>query len=160
MSRKKTILAPEPGVEYNYAKEGRGRKPKDTRRTMKVTMTADYRGENDDELCFMFRGATMELLRRVFDFLIGGGNGIAKSYRADYYFEQSIRHRQHDHLLTPDSRIIVTPIEPNYGFASLEDMIILIEARLHYEWPVVFWYEKDVEKWLNMFEMPRKAYKT
>lgn len=152
------IYGPEPGVNYNIKREGRGRPRKDNRRVMKILMTVDYRGENDDELCFMFRGATMELLKRVFDYLIGGGNGIAKGYKIDYYFEQGIRHRQHDHILTPESRLIVTPQEPNFYFASVDDMVLLIDARLHAEWPVVFWYEKDVNKWLNMLEMPRKAY--
>lgn len=158
--RRKTINAPLPGVDYHRRQQGRGRPCKDMRRIMKILMTVDYRGVDDDELCFMFRGADMELLRRVFDFLVAGkpnGNGIARDYRIEHYYEQGIVHRERDHLLMPSSRIIVTPVEPNLRLVSVEDMVLLIEQRLRAEWPVVFWYEKDVNRWLNMYEMPRQA---
>ncbi len=106
----------------------RGRPPKDRRLHLFVAATIDYRGEQDDQLTFVFRGASQQLLEQVFRHLIGRGYGIAREAVV----------REETDIVRRDGkgyyRVAVRLTTPNYDFCSLNDMQLLIEAtmkRLH-----------------------------
>ena len=89
-----------------------------------VTWCYDWRGINDDELTFMFKGAEPEMIKEVFRFLCAKGNGCARGYRIEY---------GHDAIRRPNHcyhRLMVTLVEWDRHFASPDDMMLLIESRL------------------------------
>lgn len=121
----------------------RGRPTKDNRPHALIAAAIDYRGPHDDVLTFMFRGTSFDLVSRVFSFLIGKGNGIAK--KATVTEEHDIIRRNGKGYW----RIAVELSEPNFDFCSLDSMRILIEAGLHRQHPcTVHWLSLD--KFLNV----------
>lgn len=108
-----------------------------------IAATIDYRGTNDDILTFVFRGSSFDTVSRVFQFLIGGGNGIAK--KATVSEEHDIIRRNGKGYW----RIAVEISEPNFNFCSLDSMQVLIEATLRKQHPcTVHWLPLD--KFLNV----------
>lgn len=86
-----------------------------------IAAAIDYRGEHD-ELVYLFRGCTHAACVKVFDWLVGGGRGIARS---------AIVTEEHDVVRRNGFgywRIAVSLCEPNYTFATFESQKILIEA--------------------------------
>lgn len=86
-----------------------------------VAVAVDYR---EGSLTFLFRGACWSQLVCAFSFLVGQGRGVA--HDATIYPDHDAAARNGKGLWY----YAVELIEPNYHFASLEDMKILIEARL------------------------------
>ena len=84
----------------------------------------DWRGKKDDELVFMFKGAPADMLKDVFRFLCAGGSGCAKGYVIEYDHDP-VRRQGHCY-----HRLMVKLMEWNEHFASPQDMMLLIEARL------------------------------
>lgn len=64
--------------------------PKRPRRN--VAMAIDWQGDGDDRLTFVFAGADVDMLRKVFEPLCASANGIATGFRIES--QQSIRWRQ------------------------------------------------------------------
>ena len=98
-----------------------------------VAYTIDYRGGNDNLLSFVFRGTTTETLRNVFSFLCPKNKegvvekGIAKGF---------VLQAEHDILSRNGKgyrRLSVILDTPDLNFASIDDMCLLIEARLKAE---------------------------
>jgi len=83
----------------------------------------DYRGDNDDQLTFVFLGADTDVIKAVFRWLIAGGN-IAKGFLLKD--EHACVWRNGKHFWRVSAQID----SPNYEFASLDDMCLLIESRL------------------------------
>ena len=86
-----------------------------------IAAAVDYRGEHD-ELVYLFRGCTYDACVKVFDWLVGGGRGIARA---------AIVTEEHDVVRRNGFgywRIAVILREPNYTFATFESQKILIEA--------------------------------
>ena len=126
-----------------FRRTKRGRPQKDKSRHALIAAAIDYRGPHDDILTFVFRGTSFETVSRVFSFLIGGGNGIAK--KATVTEEHDIIRRNGKGYW----RIAVEITEPNFDFCSLDSMRILIEAGLHRHHPcTVHWLPLD--KFLNV----------
>ena len=115
----------------------RGRPQKDSYRPLHVVAVVDDRDAQDGEVCFQFRGANRQLLTRTFDYLIGCGHGIAQ--RVTVREAHDVIRRIGKNL----QRIEVTLHEPNFRFASLSDMKLLIEATLKRLYPCHF-------QWLNL----------
>ncbi len=121
----------------------RGRPLKDRRKHLFIAATVDYRGANDDQLFFVFRGASQRLIAEAFKFLIGKGNGIARE--AVITEEHDIIHRNAKGFW----RIAVEIREPNFIFCALEDQKLLIEATLKRLHPcTLHWL--TIEKFLNV----------
>lgn len=126
-----------------FRRTKRGRPQKDKSRHALIAAAIDYRGPHDDILTFVFRGTSFETVSRVFSFLIGGGNGIAK--KATVTEEHDIIRRNGKGYW----RIAVEITEPNFDFCSLDSMRILIEAGLRRLHPcTVHWLPLD--KFLNV----------
>lgn len=112
----------------------RGRPQKNSFRPLHVVAVVDDRDAQDGELCFQFRGANRQLLTRTFDYLIGCGHGIAQ--RVTIREAHDVIRRIGKNL----QRTEVTLHEPNFRFASLSDMKLLIESTLkrlhpcHFQW--------------------------
>lgn len=108
-----------------------------------IAATVDYRGEHDEQV-FIFRGCTHVECVKVFDWLVGGGRGIARS---------AIVTEEHDIVRRNGFgywRIVVSLREPNYTFATLDSQKILIEAafKRHLS-PCRFqWF--SIDKFLNV----------
>ncbi len=121
----------------------RDKRHKDERRHILIAATIDYRGENDDILTFVFRGASVDLMTKVFTYLIGKGHGIASAAKVT---------EEHDIIRRNGKgywRVAVELREPNFDFCSLPDMQILIEAVIRRLHPAtVHWLTLD--KFLNV----------
>lgn len=108
-----------------------------------IAATVDYRGEHDEQV-YIFRGCTHVECVKVFDWLVGGGRGIARS---------AIVTEEHDIVRRNGFgywRIAVSLREPNYTFATLDSQKILIEAafKRHLS-PCRFqWF--SIDKFLNV----------
>lgn len=121
----------------------RGRPLKDRRKHLLIAATIDYRGQNDDQLFFVFRGAGQKLITEVFRFLIGNSYGIARE--AVISEENDIIRRNGKGYW----RIAVEIRKPDFFFCSLNDMRILIEATLKRLHPcTVHWL--TIDKFLNV----------
>lgn len=107
-----------------------------------VAVAIDYRGEQDDCLTFLFRGACWSQLVCAFSFLVGQGRGVA--HDATIYLDHDAEARNGKGLWY----YAVELMEPNYHFASLDDMKLLIEARLtrHHQCKVKW---MSLERFLN-----------
>lgn len=94
----------------------------------KIAYSIDYRGINEEHLSFIFRGADVETLLKVFSFLcpINGG-GIAKNFKLKQ--EHDVCYRQGKGYW----RFAVILYEPNLAFTSIEDISLLVEARMKAE---------------------------
>ena len=108
-----------------------------------IAATVDYRGEHDEQV-YIFRGCTHVECVKVFDWLVGGGRGIARS---------AIVTEEHDIVRRNGFgywRIAVSLREPNYTFATLDSQKILIEAAFkHHLSPCRFqWF--SIDKFLNV----------
>ena len=126
-----------------FRRTKRGRPQKDKSQHALIAAAIDYRGPHDDILTFVFRGTSFETVSRVFSFLIGGGNGIAK--KATVTEEHDIIRRNGKGYW----RIAVEITEPNFDFCSLDSMRILIEAGLRRLHPcTVHWL--SIDKFLNV----------
>ena len=90
-----------------------------------IAFTYDWRGREDDQLVFFFKGATRDILRDTFHYLCSGENGMAGGYelRVGYDVERLWRHTY--------ERLEVWITDYNRHFATLADCLALIEARLH-----------------------------
>lgn len=109
-----------------------------------VVFSIDYRGDNDDLITFVFMGAFWDTIARVFKFLCRP-NGIASGF--SQYEEHACVMRNGKGY----RRICVQLSAPNFHFASISDMCILIEARLHAEqYPCRVKFYKDYEKFINL----------
>lgn len=86
-----------------------------------VAASVDIRGE-DEEPTFLFRGCTQKSVVAVFDWLVGNGNGIARSATVTEEHDP-IRRNGYGYW-----RYAVALHSPNYTFASLDAQKILIEA--------------------------------
>lgn len=109
-----------------------------------VVFSYDYRGNDDDILTFVFMGAHWDTITRVFKFLCCP-NGIAPGFS---------QYEEHACIMRNGKgyrRICVELPEPNYHFASLSDMCLLVEARLHAEqYPCRVKLYRDYEKFINI----------
>jgi hypothetical protein len=109
-----------------------------------VVFSIDYRGNDDDVLTFVFMGAHWDTITRVFKFLCCP-NGIARGFS---------QYEEHACIMRNGKgyrRICVELPEPNYHFASLSDMCLLVEARLHAEqYPCRVKLYRDYEKFINI----------
>ena len=121
----------------------RGRPLKDRRKHLLIAASIDYRGVDDDQLFFVFRGAGQQMLTKVFSYLVGRGHGIAR---------EVVITEEHDCIRRNGKgfwRIAVEIVEPNFHFCSLDDMKILIEATLRRLHPcTVHWL--PIAKFLNV----------
>lgn len=129
-------------MKLNLSKK-RGRPLKDNRKHIYVAATIDYRGVNDDQLFFVFRGASFHLISQTFCSLIGKGGGIAR---------EAVVSEEHDVVRRNGKgywRIAVEIREPNFLFASLDDQKILIEAMLKRLHPCTFHW-LPIDKFLNV----------
>ena len=99
-----------------------GPKPRELRR--RIAFCLDYRGQNDDELVFLFKGATEEILRQTFDFLCADGKGIAKGYRIASSHDV-VHLRRHCY-----ERLEIWLDDINTDFSSLQDIVTLIDSHL------------------------------
>jgi len=121
----------------------RGRPRKDRRPHYLIAATVDYRGPDDDQLTFVFRGLTMSMLRKAFTYLVGQQNGIAR---------QVIIIEEHDIIRRNGKgfwRLAVSVHDPNYQFASLDDMKLLISGVLTRLYScTVRWF--PIDKFLNI----------
>lgn len=100
------------------------RSRENNKESVDVTYCYDYRGKHDDELTFMFKGATSSMLECVFKFLCGGGRGIADGFKILY---------DHDPIRRAGCvyhRLCVTLINRHERFATLDSIMLLIQARL------------------------------
>ena len=108
-----------------------------------VAVSVDYRGENDDELTFVFRGAPYNTIVTIFRYLIGGGCGIAQGARVKKEYD-IVRRIGYGY-----ERVAAYMVQPDFRFASLDSQKILIEALLHrYLNCSVEWM--DYDKFLNV----------
>lgn len=122
----------------------RKKKEPEVRPQSYVVYSIDYRGDDDNILTFVFMGAYWDAITKVFRFLCGP-NGIAKGF-AQYEEHACIMRNGKGYR-----RICVEIDTPNYNFASLEDMRLLIEARVHNEqYPCKIKYYSDYEKFINI----------
>ena len=121
----------------------RGRPLKDRRRHLLIAAAVDYRGKNDDQLFFLFRGCGLQLIQRTFQYLVGRGHGIAE--KAVVHEETDIVHRNGKGYC----RLAVELLTPNFHFTSLDDMKILIEATLKRLHPCTFHW-LNINKFLNV----------
>lgn len=125
------------------ARRKRGRPLKDRRNHLLIAATTDYRGDHDDELCFVFRGAGHQLISDTFHYLVGHSHGIAQ--RAVVFDETDVIRRNGKGFF----RTAVQLVEPDFGFCSVSDMKILIEATLKRLHPCdVHWL--DINEFLNV----------
>ena len=107
-----------------------GRPLKDRRRHLLIAATTDFRGPDEDQLFFLFRGASHRLLSDVFRFLTEEHDTIKRNGKGYW-------------------RMAVKLCEPNYHFCSLDDMRILIDAAFHRHHPCsVHWL--TIDKFLNV----------
>ena len=124
-----------------FAKRGRPRK--DRRLHRLVAAAVDYRGINDDQLTFLFRNVDRDVLIQTFQFLVGRGHGIAA---------KAVVTEEHDIIRRNGKgywRYAVEIREPNFSFASLEDMQLLISARISKAQPAsVRWF--NIQQFLNI----------
>lgn len=109
--------------------------------TWRIGYSVDWRGENDDQLTFVFAGAWISLLKRVFNFF---GQTLFKSYNIE--LDQSCVLRN-GHVY---NRLAVTIIDPFLDMASVDTMRLVIERRLHSEVRCDVVYFNDYEKFLNI----------
>ena len=90
----------------------------------RIAFAIDYRGRNDDEPVYVFRGAPRWLLTQAFTYLVSNGNGIAEGFiingEHDCKYRNGFGYR----------RLAVYLKQPNTNFASLDAQIVLIEAVL------------------------------
>lgn len=107
-----------------------------------IIYAIDYRGNNDDVLTFVFEGAIWDAITSVFRFLCCP-NGIAQGFTQ--YEEHAPKWRQKKGY----RRIAVEINHPNFDFASLDDMRILVESRLQAEMNCKITYYKDYEEFIN-----------
>lgn len=95
---------------------------------VRCAVAIDYRGDNDDELTYVVVGfEDVKILRRIFDWLCGNGNGLFKSYRIEH--EHSVVDMQRKHYW----RWAVYINEPNTRMLSPEEALLLIAARIEAE---------------------------
>lgn len=122
------------------------RRPKpapDARHKCGCNFSHVYLGAFDDILTFVFKGPRMQDIEAVFDFLVADGNGIAKGYRL---------WEDHDPVERNGIaywRVNASLEEPDFRFASVDDMATLIEARLGREISGRIRYFKDYAKFVN-----------
>ncbi|MBF1601155.1 MAG: hypothetical protein HXO29_02785, partial [Prevotella sp.] len=81
-----------------------------------VAYTIDYRGQHDDKLTFLFRGACWAQLVHTFAFLVGKGRGIAQDAFIYRCTDAVARNGKGSWYYA------VELDEPNFHFSSLEDM--------------------------------------
>lgn len=109
-----------------------------------VVFSIDYRGNDDDVLTFVFMGAHWDTITRVFTFLCCP-NGVAKGFT---------QYEEHACIMRNGKgyrRICIELQEPNHLFASVDDIIILVEARLHAEqFPCRVRFYPDYETFINI----------
>lgn len=103
----------------------RGRPPRQT--CWNIAASVDYRGVDDDQLTFVFRGVPFRTVSRVFRQLIGNGHGIAQGARVEEETDVVRRNGKGYY------RVAAQMKEPNFHFASLDSQKILIEALFHRE---------------------------
>lgn len=129
--------------QRRFEKRKRGRPLKDRRKHLQIAATIDYRGTDDDVLTFVFRGVGQQLITKVFQYLVGHSHGIAR---------EAVVTEEHDIIRRNGKgywRIAAEIHDPNYHFASLDDMQLLIEATLRRLHPcTVHWM--PIEKFLNV----------
>lgn len=109
-----------------------------------IAASVDYRGANDDELTFVFRGAPFRLIQQVFAHLINNGHGIARE--AIIEEETDIVRRNGKGYY----RVAVAMIEPDYFFASLDCMKLLIEQAVMRLYPRCKFQWFALDEWLNI----------
>lgn len=119
-----------------------GRPPKDRRRFIRVAAAVDYRGDDDAQLCFLFRGAPISLVADAFRFLVADGKGIAKAVEV---------RSEHDALRRMGKgfwRIVAEVREPDLFFCSIHDMQLLIASwfRRHHPCSVAW---MPIDRFLN-----------
>lgn len=90
----------------------------------RVAYTYDYRGVDDDRLVFLFKGATVGMLRLVFDLLSGSANGLITGYdiRQGHDVVRLWRHCY--------ERLEVWVEGFNPRIASVADILTILQARL------------------------------
>lgn len=89
-----------------------------------VQYAIDYRGPEEDQLTFVFVGIDSDTIREVFQWLIAGGN-IANGFLLKDEHAPFYRHGKYFWRVSAQLDC------PNYAFASVDDMCLLIESRLH-----------------------------
>ena len=89
-----------------------------------ISYAIDYRGKDDDQLTFVFVGTDSDTIRQVFQWLIAGGN-VAKGFLLKD--EHACVWRNGKYYW----RVSAQMSYPNLAFASIDDMCLLIESRLH-----------------------------
>lgn len=116
----------------------------------RVAFTFDWRGPQDDELMFLFKGATRELLENAFGYLCGGSAGLAKGFEIREAHDV-VRLWRHQY-----ERLEVWLDGYNPAFASLKDTVALIDARLRatVRGEVDFYL---IEDWMNLTDRDTAA---
>lgn len=92
-----------------------------------IAFTHDWQGQHDNELVILFAGATDEMLVSVFTYLCAGGKGIADGFRIEEQ-EAPVWRNGYVH-----DRLAVRLIGYHSEYASIDNMMLLIEARLRPE---------------------------
>ena len=88
-----------------------------------IAYSLDWRGSDDELPVFVFVGATYELLRSVFLWIIGGGH-VAKGFKIEREHACIMRNGKHYW------RWAVELKEWNQTFCSRQDLCTLIESRI------------------------------
>lgn len=131
------MTKPKPGTH-------RGRSKFNGLPVMPIAASVDYRGDNDDELTFVFRGASQELITETFAQLVGTTSGIARGATVT---------TEHDCIRRNAKgfwRVAVRMSEPDFRFASLDTQRTLIERTLRrlYRACTVTWF--PYQQFLNI----------
>jgi len=118
-----------------------GRPLKDRRKHVRIIATWEEE-DNGRDIRYHFRGITKMVLHKAFTFLIGNGNGIARSFRI---WEQHDVIRRNAHGFW---RVTVAITEPNHHFCSLESQRLLIESTVRRLHPCTLHWT-DLDRFLN-----------
>lgn len=113
-----------------------------------VAFSYDLRGRDDNQLMFLFKGATASLLRRVFDPFVESGVMTGYSLRETHDVARLWRHQYW--------RLEIWPEGYDSRMAGLRDMVGLIDRRLR----SMVMGEVDfylIDDWLNLTDRRPKA---
>lgn len=110
---------------------------------LNIAFSIDYRGLCDDVLTFVFIGATPVALRQgCFDIICRGGY-IMRGYRLQFEYPCKLRNGK------AIRRYVITPIDYNPHFLSLDNLVFLVKNRLEDQGHDVT-FVKDYNKFINL----------
>lgn len=93
----------------------------------RVAASFDYRGLHDDELCFLFRGVSVDMVVKAFQRFMHSRYGIAAAARV-YTEDDIVRRNGYAH-----SRVVLHLIRPHYDLFTFDSIKMLVEWRIRQE---------------------------